>query len=164
MLLNLYRHNYKKISRTFLRTFKAENLKTLLCQKIDVHSNDINNNSNNNNTNSIKGYKHVPHLKSIKHTVINISYREKVKVYCPMEFYDFPMDKQTCELSFESCKFYLNTRFNILFLGQDSLIRLSFSPLMCINVHLLLLNTVQWLSDFKQFDWFGGHRSSYSSD
>ena len=24
----------------------------------------------------------------------------------------------------------------------------------------LLLNTVQWLFDFKQFDWFGGHRLS----
>ena len=26
--------------------------------------------------------------------------------------------------------------------------------------HKLLLNTVQWLSDFKQFDWFSGHRLS----
>ena len=25
---------------------------------------------------------------------------------------------------------------------------------------LLLLNTVQWLFDFEQFDWFGGHRLS----
>ena len=26
--------------------------------------------------------------------------------------------------------------------------------------YLLLLNTVQWLFDFKQFDWFGGHQLS----
>ena len=28
------------------------------------------------------------------------------------------------------------------------------------NCYLILLNTVQWLFDFKQFDWFGGHRLS----
>ena len=27
-----------------------------------------------------------------------------------------------------------------------------------ILLYCLLLNTVQWLFDFKQFDWFGGHR------
>ena len=35
------------------------------------------------------------------------------------------------------------------------------------NDYQSLLNTVQWLFDFKQFDWFGGHQlhiSSYSSD
>ena len=26
--------------------------------------------------------------------------------------------------------------------------------------YIILLNTVQWLFDFKQFDWFGGHRLS----
>ena len=25
---------------------------------------------------------------------------------------------------------------------------------------MILLNTVQWLFDFEQFDWFGGHRLS----
>ena len=34
------------------------------------------------------------------------------------------------------------------------------------HVYMILLNTVQWLFNFKQFDWFGGHRLSaheYSS-
>ena len=26
--------------------------------------------------------------------------------------------------------------------------------------YIKLLNTVKWLFDFKQFDWFGGHRLS----
>ena len=29
-----------------------------------------------------------------------------------------------------------------------------------MSEYSVLLNTVQWLFDFKQFDWFGGHQLS----
>ena len=29
-----------------------------------------------------------------------------------------------------------------------------------IVIRVIRLNTVQWVFDFKQFDWFGGHRLS----
>lgn len=37
-----------------------------------------------------------------------LTFRRKLRLYCPMNLRKFPMDEQLCEMTFESCKYACN--------------------------------------------------------